>query len=329
MSWIHNSHSATQIIFSLSGIIFSTKRMTVIIGVNLIEAPILASDSRSTGKNSKKVSDTATKIIPLTNYLCAGICGNPRQAAAILQEIHKHWQDEGDSVLHPKYLLENIGKIAEDVLPVDPNYSRCIIVFAGIDPNEKQIVPMSKILEYFNKENKQFTDGREGVALTMTALSSKGKGNAEFNFPKSYLFTYTFPTNEVKKIDILEHGFWGSGAKLVEDSLGKEMYKLWGLSGFPKPMIFAMNLSELIKEKGESVGIGGLAQVVSVTATEGVVFHGYAKQNLDGETELAMKFENGVWHQVNSKGEIIKTLPSLLSSPTFDPSEIVNFLDEN
>jgi hypothetical protein len=307
--------------------------MTLIVGANFIEGPLLASDSRSTARKTKNASDTATKIMPLNSHLMVGICGNPRQAIEILRAIFDHNRKFPDhDVLRPGYLLKNINKIAEDVLPIDINDSRCTLIFAGIDKNNNsQIIHTDKIKEYFDKANNAFDDGTEYPAtLTLAVVTGQIKGYLEFNYPHSYLFTYSFPSAEVAETKLLEYGSWGSGASAFKKVFDKEFHQFWGVNDvFPKNIIFPLMIKDLIDKTGDSIFIGGLPQVASIDKNNGVVFHGFSKNNLNGEAEIIMKFEDGVWHQINNKtGKVIKTLPNLFDRPSFNPEEVVDFISE-
>ena len=209
--------------------------MTIIVAANLIEGPILASDCRSTNKITKKVSDTATKILPLTANLIVGVAGNPIQAGTLLKNLVSNAHKYGKQILEPQNIKSTIKIVAEQTNIVDINSSRCNLIFAGLDINNKQLVHTDKLKYYLEKENETILDaGEGGLNLMINLMRPEFNGLIEFNFPKSFIYTLSYPENHIREIPLLEFDAWGSGKEFVKNRLNNEFYKLWDLKSVDK-----------------------------------------------------------------------------------------------
>lgn len=306
--------------------------MTLIIAHHLIEGPVLISDSRATNRQTKKPSDTATKIIPLTNDMIVGIVGNPHQAASILIAL-KNEYIINHSILDSDSFIKNIKYISDKVQPVDKNNSKCTLIFAYLNRNKNQKVPVDKLRFYLNKTGKPITGGGGSEVLSLMAFlmsDSKEPTHIEFSFPESYMVTLDYPFPQTKEVLLLEAGAWGSGAKLIKDELDKESYKLWSLEAYKdvpwfKTMILSVSTNDTIKKGNTEYFIGGLPQVVALTP-KGIFFQSYSSGGPDKEEYFSMIYNNGSWEQINHKtGKIVKTFPGILNKRTFSESEIVDF----
>lgn len=302
--------------------------MTLIVGINFIEGPILVADSRATSLRDNKVSDTATKIFPLSENVIVGVVGNPLQGAKLLKEIiDLQKKNARFNILDFSLLKHAIKDICQDV-PLDPVHPWCDLIFASVDPNNRQIVPSDKIKEYFEKYNKQFEVGGKypDARLTLLVVTGQIKGDIQLNFPRSELFSYSFPENEVREVPILNFESWGSGSKVFKDKLADEIPKMYSVDPMPKPLLLATLIKDVIDQDTGKSHIGGLPQIVSITK-EGIQFNGFQKNKNETEIDCIMRFENGVWHQIDGKtGKVVKTRKLLTDKPNLTPEEIVDFM---
>lgn len=298
--------------------------MTVVIAAHFIEYPLLASDGRVTHSKTKEHSDTASKIIPIDKYLLAGIYGNPAQAAALLNRLSKEYNRGNNNITSIQYLRENVHTLFEDVLPVNIQNSRCGITFAGINPSERQFIKASKVKEIFQKKG---GSGPPFSQLVMAALNVDKDTMLPLNIPKSYIFTYQYPSGNIVDVDICTFDAWGSGADYLKDILKNDMNDLWEISMMPKQLVMAIALQDAIEKAPPSTHIGGLPQIWFLHPEYGPMPQAYSKTNMDGMKEFEMIFEKDHWVQKIAKtGKIVKTFPKIISSPKFDSEEIVEFL---
>lgn len=314
--------------------------MSVVFGANFIEGVILVSDSRSTQRRTGLVSDTATKIVPVRPLIAVGVTGNPTQAGILLSDLNKKISEferqfnveqlhglTGDLLTN---MMKSVGEDAEyATVEGDP---RCRLIFAGVDPRQKQTITMGQVNHFSTQEGNMLIPGMAGANLFLVSQSADPNALVELPFPSTYLFSYTWPMKKFQIVRTLNMEAWGSGSKIIKEHTEKNFHKLWRLdmvddTPWFKPMIFAVTLKEAI-EKGADQGIGGLAQIVSIDVKRGVVFQGYSKNAAENEIEYEMRYENGSWIQRNGKGEEVKTLSSFENIPNFSPEEIVNWLDK-
>lgn len=305
--------------------------MTVVVAANLIEGPILASDSRATQRSNKKPSDTATKIIPITENLIAGIVGNPIQAGSLLRALVIKVNQKGKEIINPPKLKETIKEVAEETDIVDANDSRCHVIFAGLDRQNKQRVHTDKLRFYLEKEHETIVEGQAGLGLIIKLMDPKFDAVIEFNFPRSFIYDLSYPLNDISEVGILELATWGSGGTFIKNRMEKDFHKLWDLKTldkvpFFKRMIFAIALGDIIKDAPPENYIGGLPQIVILDSKSGLGFQSYSRNGFDGKPSVTMKFVGDSWEQIDEKsGRVVKTTPSIFSPRKFDPTEIVDF----
>lgn len=305
--------------------------MTVILAANLIEGPILASDSRVTQRPTKKTSDTATKIIPLKQDLIIGIAGNSKQAALIIKNLIDEVNSTGIDIISPRHLRKTIQEVAKNTEIVDVQDSRCHLIFAGLDHTSCQKVPIEKLKYYLEKENQVIIGGNQAPSLMLALMDLEFTGELDFNCPRSFIYHLSYPSVEIDEVKVLELDSWGSGGNFVKEEFEREFYKFWDLkmldnAPFFKKMILTITLEDIIKRAPNEIFIGGLPQIVSIDSKLGLSFQSYTRNGMDGKPQTTMKFMGDHWEQINEQtGKVVRTLPNLLGGRTFDPSEIVDF----
>lgn len=305
--------------------------MSVIFAANLIEGPVLVSDCRATSRQSKAKSDTATKILPLTSNLIVGVVGNPIQAGVILENISKKVKEKGESCLQKDSIKKTVIGVLKNTDIVSIQSSKCQLIFAGQDKTKHQFAPLESLKEHFEKENKPILMGHEGLHLANLLMRPKVSGLAEFAFPESFIYSFSYPEINFTNVPVLRFKTWGSGGDYIKEKMRKDFHRLWDLETYKampsmKLMILAISFEKDLKEAPEELCIGGLPQVVTLLPNGEIFFMGYQKGGPDGKYELSMKYENGYWTQKNlQNGHEVKTLPSLFATPDFKKENILDF----
>lgn len=303
--------------------------MTLIVAYHLIEGPILASDSRATLRRSKQSSDTATKILPLTESCIVGLVGNPHQAAAILLTLRKLYLKD-KTTLEPNNIESSILEAARITDPIDITDSRCKLIFCYLDMSTNQKVSVQKLRFHWEKEGKPIVPGEQALPLIMHLMSgAESPKEIEFYFPRSHILELNYPFPSTRKVQLLEMDAWGSGSEYAKKQIERDYYKLWSLESHKdipwfKTMIIAISMEDIIKN-GKEYFIGGFPQVVALTPT-GIHFQSYEKGTNDTEIHTTMKYNNGYWEQMdNTTGKLVKTTPGIFGERKYDESEIVDF----
>ena len=188
---------------------------------------------------------------------------------------------------------------------------------------------MEKIRRSIEITRQSFVSDPQAFNLMTQALKTNPDSMdlVSFDFPKSFIFSLSYPSREITTVELLGLDCWGSGKELFKKHLEPDFIRLWDLrlhdtAPEMKTMILSGTIQEIIAKEGESVFVGGLPQLVSVRK-DGLRFHSFQMADFE------MKFEGGSWFQKDRRnGKVVKTIPSLLNRPRCTPEEIVNFLDE-
>lgn len=304
--------------------------MTIVIAQHFIEGPILISDSRATKKTTGEGSDTATKILPLTNDCIVGIVGNPYQAAKVLISLRDDFINN-PKILIPEEFNAAIIRASEHTELVSKGDPRCRLIFCYLDRRNRQNVPVNKLRHHWNKVGRPIIPGEQAFPLVAHLMSDKEEPKEiDFNFPKSHIVELTYPSNTYTEVELLDMDVWGYASAELRDRLRPEFYRLWSLESYGnvpwfKSMIAATVMEDIIREEGQRHYIGGLPQVVALTP-KGILFQSYSSGSVDQDHHTTMKYVNGSWEQIDNKsGKIVKTAPGIFGSRNFDPSEIVDF----
>lgn len=291
--------------------------MTVVAGISLFDGVMMAADCRITvkAKGRKDIhSDTLQKIIPITNRLAAGFCGDIETAARIFREMFR--QLKYRKRRNPISLLSWLPRFFKSIYrQLSKRYNARPVHFmlASTSRDRFNVVKREKIVEIVQNmvkgTGKMIHNSIPDLFIQILRTSPAVEQVVLQGTTAGLLYTLKAPDFRLNRVDPLEFAAIGSGEKSLHEIRRSADWILG--SGPGNELMESLGLQGAINDFVETSGlddIGGMYTCVKVDR-RGIVCIG-TNSGFPGQ-RISMKYDNKSrkWRQHNEQtGKIIPLL---------------------